>query len=163
VDADMRNPALHRLFNVGNAYGLSSSIISIAKEEDVSEFIKATPQANLYLMTSGATPPNPSEILASERMKILLERLKTNFDYIIFDSPPLLPVTDAAVLARLCDGTILVVRSGVSFIDALRRSKIILSNLKVNILGVVLNDVDVRRERYYYYDYRYKRHLAGGR
>ncbi|MDD4909184.1 MAG: CpsD/CapB family tyrosine-protein kinase [Candidatus Omnitrophica bacterium] len=162
IDADMRSPSLHRFFQMGNTFGLSSAIVEIDKDAaNRWQFIKNTPQQNLYLMTSGTLPPNPPELLASERMKVLLERLKSDFDYIIFDSPPLLPVTDAAVLARICDGTILVIRSGRSFIDAVRRSKVMLSNLKANLLGAVLNDFNIKEEHYYYYDYKYKKQRGG--
>lgn len=153
VDADLRNPSLYTILNVDNKEGLSTMFL---KNEDMEKFIKATPINNLFILCSGLPPPNPSEILASERMKHFIATAREKYDFIIFDSPPLLPVTDAAVLSKACDGTILVIRSNKTVIEAAHRVKTILQNLKINVLGVVLVDVDQKREHYYYYDYKYK-------
>jgi capsular exopolysaccharide synthesis family protein len=124
--------------------------------EDLERYVVHYSINNLFILPSGPTPPNPSELFASERMKQFIGQLKERYDFIIFDSPPLLPVTDAAVLSKACDATLLVVRSGKTVIEAAHRVKTILDNLKVNILGTVIVDVDQRREHYYYYDYKYK-------
>lgn len=153
VDADLRNPSLHRILNLDNKEGLSTMFL---KNEDMDKYIQKYSVNNLFILPSGPPPPNPSELLASERMKNFIAQAKEKYDFIIFDSPPLLPVTDAAVLSKVCDSTILVVRSGKTIIEAAHRAKTILQNLKVNILGVVLADIDQRREHYYYYDYKYK-------
>lgn len=154
VDADLRNPSLYKIFNnIDNREGLSTMLL---KNEDIEKFIKNTPINNLFILPSGMPPPNPSEILASERMKHFIAGVREKYDFVIFDSPPLLPVTDAAVLSKVCDGMILVIRSNKTVIEAASRVKTILQNLKINILGVVLTDVDQRKEHYYYYDYKYK-------
>lgn len=153
IDADMRNPSLYRNLEIDNKEGLSTMFL---KNDDMEKYIKQYSVNNLFILPSGPPPPNPSEIIASERMKQFIAQAKEKFDFLIFDSPPLLPVTDAAILSKVCDGTVLVIRSGKTIIEAAHRVKTILDNLKVNILGVVITDVDQRREHYYYYDYKYK-------
>lgn len=157
VDADMRKPELHRLFEVENSEGLSSAIVGVHKGNDsIESYIHTTFQPGLYIMASGGVPPNPSDLLASESMKKLAAKMKAEFDYVLFDCPPLLAVTDSAVIARICDGTILVIRSGKSLIASVKRAKVMLLNLKINLLGAVLNDVIIGKEHHYYHDYRYK-------
>jgi len=153
VDADLRNPSLYRNLDIDNKEGLSTMFL---KNEAMDKYIRQYAVNNLFILPSGPPPPNPSEVLASERMKQFIAQAKEKFDFIVFDSPPLLPVTDAAVLSKICDGTVLVVRSSKTVIEAAHRVKTILGNLKVNILGVVITDVDQRKEHYYYYDYKYK-------
>ena len=153
VDADLRNPSLYRNLDIDNKEGLSTMFL---KNETMDKYIRQYAVNNLFILPSGPPPPNPSEVLASERMKQFIAQAKEKFDFIVFDSPPLLPVTDAAVLSKICDGTVLVVRSSKTVIEAAHRVKTILENLKVNILGVVITDVDQRKEHYYYYDYKYK-------
>lgn len=153
VEADLRKPTLYKALDIDNKEGLLSMFL---KNEPLDKYVRQTSINNLFVLAGGPSPPNPSELLGSERMKQFVAEAKEKFDFIIFDSPPLLPVTDAAVLSKLCDGTILVVRSGKTVIQAAHRVKTILANLKVNILGVVVADVDRKREHYYYYDYKYK-------
>lgn len=153
VDADLRRPSLSKTFDLDYREGLSTLFL---KNEDMDRFIKKTFINNLFILFSGLPPPNPSEILGSEKMREFIVQAKEKFDFIIFDSPPLLPVTDAAVLSKACDGTIIVIRSGKTVIEAASRVKRILENLKVNVIGVVLNDIDQTKEHYYYYDYKYK-------
>ena len=153
IDADLRNPSLYRNLDIDNKEGLSTMFL---KNETMDKYIRQYAVNNLFILPSGPPPPNPSEVLASERMKQFIAQAKEKFDFIVFDSPPLLPVTDAAVLSKICDGTVLVVRSSKTVIEAAHRVKTILENLKVNILGVVITDVDQRKEHYYYYDYKYK-------
>jgi len=153
IDADLRNPSLYRNLDIDNKEGLSTMFL---KNEAMDKYIRQYAVNNLFILPSGPPPPNPSEVLASERMKQFIAQAKEKFDFIVFDSPPLLPVTDAAVLSKICDGTVLVVRSSKTVIEAAHRVKTILENLKVNILGVVITDVDQRKEHYYYYDYKYK-------
>lgn len=153
VDADMRNPSLDKVWEVDSNPGLSNLLL---EEQDLGLFVKKTPVNNLFLLTSGMSCPNPSELLSSERMKKFILTVKEKFDFIIFDSPPLLPVTDAAVLSRITEGLVLVARSGRTAIEALRRVKTMFRNLKAELLGVVLTDIEIKHEHYYYYDYKYK-------
>lgn len=153
IDADMRNPSLFRNLGIDNTEGLSTFLL---KNESLEKYIRQYSVNNFFILPSGPPPPNPSELLASERMRQFISKLKEGYDFIIFDSPPLLPVTDAAVLSRSCDGAVLIVRSNKTIIEAAHRVKTILENLKVNVLGVVITDVDHRKEHYYYYDYKYK-------
>lgn len=153
IDGDLRNPSLYRNLDIDNKEGLSTMFL---KNEAMDKYIRQYAVNNLFILPSGPPPPNPSEVLASERMKQFIAQAKEKFDFIVFDSPPLLPVTDAAVLSKICDGTVLVVRSSKTVIEAAHRVKTILENLKVNILGVVITDVDQKKEHYYYYDYKYK-------
>ena len=155
IDGDLRNPSIHKNLELKNEKGLSTIFLR-DEPMDIDKYVIQYSVNNLFILPSGPLPPNPSELLASERMKQFLARAKEKYDFIIFDSPPLLPVTDAAVVSKICDGTVLLVRSGKAVIQATHRVKTILSNLKINVLGVVITDVDQRKEHYYYYDYKYK-------
>jgi len=154
VDGDLRNPSLHKNFELNNEQGLSTMFLN-NEVADMDKYIIQYSINNLFILPSGSPPPNPSELLASEKMKQFLVLAEEKYDFIILDTPPLLPVTDAAILAKICDGTVLLVRSGKAVIQATHRVKTILHNLKINVLGVVITDVDQRKEHYYYYDYKY--------
>ncbi|MBC7347010.1 MAG: CpsD/CapB family tyrosine-protein kinase, partial [Clostridia bacterium] len=106
-------------------------------------------------LTSGPIPPNPAELLGSARMRRLLPRLTGAYDQVLLDTPPLLAVTDAAVLAPLTDGAILVARAGVTRTDLLREAKVTLEKTGVRLLGAVLNGLKPETDGYYYYHYRY--------
>lgn len=152
VDADLRRPMLHSAFNIGRSGGLTA-VISGAMELD--DAVMLTDVENLYLMPTGPIPPNPSELLGTNRAQQLFEYLKDVFDMVLVDSPPLLPVTDAAVLSRYADGVVLVVRSGQTTKEALLQAQHQLLNAKARILGTVLNDVSIDRSNYHYYYYYY--------
>jgi capsular exopolysaccharide synthesis family protein len=119
------------------------------------EAVKPTKIEHLSLMTSGTLPPNPSELLASRAMEKFLEEASTKFDIVLFDTPPVIAVTDAAVLASNLDGVILVVRSGLTNRDALARSRTLLDNVKAKLLGILVNGMKIDRMMgsYYYYYY----------
>lgn len=124
------------------------------------QIIKSTHINNLYLLSCGIIPPNPSEILASKTMKALVATLKNNYDIVLFDLPPIIAVTDAAVLAPATDGIVLVIRSGKNKQNEILRAKSLIEKVKGNLLGAVLNDVGVREgyySSYYYYDKNKKR------
>lgn len=154
VDADMRRPTLHKLFNQHNTRGLSTALMQEGGGY-VQDHMVATGVENLWLMTSGPLPPNPSDVLGSRRMAELIERLKSQADMILFDSPPLLAVADSSLLSRVCDATVLVALSNSTRGDALRRSKEQLDQSGATLLGVVLNRVATSRDGYYYYYHRY--------
>ena len=153
LDCDMRNPTVHRNFGLSNKLGLSSCI---SMGTPLSAAAQATKVENLYAVTSGVIPPNPSELLGSERMQNILQRAKEEYDYVLIDTPPVLPVTDSLVLGRMVDGLILVIDSGEVKVEMAREVKNQLVHAGANILGVVLNKVRSEHHGYgygYYYYY----------
>jgi protein-tyrosine kinase len=150
IDADMRKPTLHHTFKTFNKIGLSNVI---AKKVAFYDAIQETFLVGLNVITSGPIPPNPSELLSSKAMDALLMDVKKDYDIIIIDSPPLLAVSDAQILANKCDGTILIVKAGVVEKSAVQKATAILSNSQSKTLGVVLNNYNVPRHRYYYEEY----------
>ncbi|WP_368490061.1 CpsD/CapB family tyrosine-protein kinase [Clostridium sp. BJN0013] len=152
VDCDERKPRLHKIFFVSNEKGLSDVLAGKVEFEEV---VKETVIENLKLLTSGTRPPNPSELLASKKMETFLESLKDKFEYIIIDTPPVVAVTDAQLLARCADGCILVVASSQVEREAAVRAKELLLKVNANILGIVLNKLEVREKGYYGYYYQY--------
>ncbi|WP_404405231.1 CpsD/CapB family tyrosine-protein kinase [Jeotgalibacillus malaysiensis] len=149
IDADMRKPTVHYTFNVMNAKGLTNVLTRQAELEDVRH---ETDVKNLHVMSSGPIPPNPSELLGSHGMNAFLEYAKEHYDMIVFDTPPVLAVTDAQILANQCDGSILVVRSRVADKERAMKAKELLTSAKARILGAVLNDKKMEGgDEYYYY------------
>ena len=137
VDADLRKPGVHSVFNLPNTSGLTSLLRSDAATLEATA--QRTEQANLRILTTGPLPPNPAELLGSQRMRIVLERLKAGGDLLIFDSPPLRAVTDAAILSSFLDATLVVVDAGVSRRGSLRLGMEALSKAGANVLGAFLN------------------------
>jgi non-specific protein-tyrosine kinase len=139
VDADLRKPGVDVIFDLPNAHGLTT----LLRGDDVSldALAHAAEQANLRVLTTGPLPPNPAELLGSQRMRTILENLAGSADLLIFDSPPLHAVTDSAILGSLMDGTLLVVDSGRSRRRAVRMAREALARAGANVLGVVLNRV----------------------
>ena len=122
----------------------------------IDKLIQKLPVPNLSLLPSGSIPPNPAELISSERMKELLVMLSERYDHILIDSPPLINVTDPVILSTMVDGVILVVQGGKSTRDVVRRTRQELSAVGAKIFGVVLNNVDLRKGGYSDYDcYRY--------
>ena len=153
IDCDMRNPTVHKNFNLSNKVGLSSCI---SMGTAVADAVQATGIEGLDALTAGVIPPNPSELLGSERMKNILQRAKEEYDYVLIDTPPVLPVTDSLVLGRMVDGLILVIDSGEIKVEMAREVKNQLVHAGANILGVVLNKVRSEHHGYgygYYYYY----------
>jgi capsular exopolysaccharide synthesis family protein len=151
----MRRPRLHKILHTSNEKGVSSLIVGEAALEDA---IKTTDIPNLFALPCGPIPPNPAELLQTEKFTALAATLGEQFDRIIFDSPPILAVTDAAVLSRLADGTVMVVRAGRTAREAVVRARRIIAGVKSRVAGVVLNHVDLRNPHYsaYYNYYHYK-------
>ena len=149
VDADMRRPQQHRIFSLNNEFGLVNALLH--PEASIDTYLQPTETDNLLVLTTGSIPPNPAELLDSPRMRSLTERLKDKFDLIIFDTPPILPRIDAAVMARHMDGILLVVDAGHTRRDSAIRAKDALVHAGGRILGVVLNRI--AHESYYYYYY----------
>lgn len=153
LDCDMRNPTVHKNFGLSNKLGLSSCI---SMGTPLSAAVQATKVDNLYALTSGVIPPNPSELLGSEQMKNVLQRAKEQYDYVLIDTPPVMPVTDALIVGRFVDGMILVIASAEVKVEMARDVKNQLVNAGANILGVVLNKVRSEHHGYgygYYYYY----------
>ncbi len=153
VEADMRRPSLHRLFNLKGDKGLSTLFLEDAPL--LEEVLQPTDVEGLSLLSAGEQPPNPAEMLESKRMTNLLNTLREQSDMVVLDSPPLLVVTDANILASRCSGAILVVDSGRTRTEAARRVTEALTRSQVKILGIVLNRMSGRRGGYYnnYYYY----------
>ena len=153
LDCDMRNPTVHKNFNLSNKVGLSSCI---SMGTALSDAVQKTSIEGLYALTGGVIPPNPSELLGSEQMKNVLQRAKEQYDYVLIDTPPVMPVTDALIVSRFVDGMILVIASAEGKVEMARDVKNQLVNAGANILGVVLNKVrsehlDYGYGYYYYY------------
>ncbi|WP_245683811.1 CpsD/CapB family tyrosine-protein kinase [Vulcanibacillus modesticaldus] len=150
VDADMRKPTVHHTFRLPNLVGLTNVLVGNEVLEDA---IQETTVNNLNILTSGPIPPNPAELLGSNRMSQLVDEVSSTYDIVLFDAPPVIAVTDAQVLSRIIDGVLLVVHSGKTHREMAIKSKELLENVRANVIGVVLNHKEVKGENYYYYYY----------
>lgn len=150
IDADLRNPTQHKLFSLDNREGLSMALV---QDQDYRNYVKGTAVNGLQVLTGGPVPPNPAELLGSKRMKRLMEEASRQFDMILIDTPPVIAVTDAAVIAQDVDGVILVLASGEVNKDYAQRAKEQLDKVGAKILGAVLNKADMQTSDYYYYYY----------
>jgi non-specific protein-tyrosine kinase len=163
VEADLRRPQVHKKMNLPNRYGLSS--VFVQPQSAVNGALQKTEVSNLMAITSGELPPNPAELLGSGRMSDILGQLGKHLDMIVLDTPPVLVVTDSAVLATRVDGVLMVVKPGKTKQAAFRQAIEQLNRVGANILGVVLNDVEVKSSRYrysYYRNYYYTYHKYYG-
>jgi len=155
VDCDMRKPKVHKMFNLSRDKGMSSVLVSNDLESKLDEVVIHADIPNLDVIPCGPIPPNPSEIIGSQKMKRIMELLQEKYDRIIVDSPPITAVTDSTVLAKFVDGVMLVVHAGVTPRQVVKTGLEQLQGVEANILGAVLNDVDTGKESYYYYQYYY--------
>jgi len=153
IDCDLRKPYIHKVFGIPSDRGVSNLLVD--SSIDIRGLIHETNTENLDIMASGPIPPNPSELLGSRRMDELLKELEPMYDKVIFDSPPVLSVTDSTVLGRLVDGVVIVVNSKKTTRDAAVNAKRALSEVGTNIIGVALNKVDHKGRGYYPYYYEY--------
>lgn len=153
IDADLRKPRMHRIFRMRNLTGLTNFLTTGV---ELKELVKATEIPNLYLITSGPVPPNPAELLGSDKMFKLLETLKGNFAYILIDTPPILAVTDALVLGPAIDGFVIIVWGDKTPRDALKQARDTLEMTKIKTLGVIINNLNVHKHGSYYKSYYYK-------
>ncbi|WP_437673362.1 GumC family protein [Sorangium sp. So ce131] len=151
IDCDLRRPRLHRVFGKGPEIGVTSALLDDSVVDD--EGALRTEVDNLYVIPAGPIPPNPAELLHSDRFKALLRKLQDRFDRVIIDSPPLVAVTDGAVLSTLVDGTVLVVRASATTHDFARHGIRSLRDVGGNVIGAVLNAVDLARQEYGFYHY----------
>ena len=160
VDCDLRRPRIHEVFGLDKEPGLSQLILGYNGVEDV---IRTSPVENLSIVSSGTPPPNPSELLGSERMREVLEDLRGRFDLVVLDTPPVLLAPESAVLATVADGVVLVVRAGVTQRAAAQEAAQQLRTVSANLVGAVLNDPDAKLSGYSsYYAYRYYGYSANG-
>lgn len=154
MDADLRRPTLHRRLGLDNLIGLSQ--IFVHPELGIGYSLQPTRISGLTAITAGDSPPNPSELLGSQLMGNILEQLKNNYDVLLIDTPPSLAVTDAAVMLPYVEGMLLVVKPGSTSVAPLRRVVNQFQQLNANLLGVVLNDINLRSSSYGYYYKHYK-------
>lgn len=154
VDTDMRRPRIHKTFDLENEHGLTNVLLG---DFELEQAITKTEIENLDILTCGIIPPNPAELLHTENFQKLVEELKSKYDRVIFDSPPISAVSDALVLGSQMDGTIFVMHAGHTVIPSAVRSVKRLREVGANILGGVLNDVDLDDKTGYYYHYTYYR------
>lgn len=150
VDADLRHPTLNRLFGMPKEPGLTAALLS---PDERASALRQTEIEGLRIVTSGSHPPNPAELLASERMREFISWLEDEADVVILDSPPVLMVTDAAVLSNLADGTLLIVSYGDTRKPAAIQAVERLTSVGGKVLGVVLNRLSASGDGYYYYYY----------
>jgi len=148
VDADLRKPTLHRVFGLVNNVGVTSALVSGA--DAIANLLQPTAVPELRVMTSGPLPPNPSELLSSQRMQELLRRLESHCDLVVIDSPPVVVVSDTAVLASRTDGVLLVLASDRMRRDLARNAVAVLRQVNAFVLGAVINRVTSGEHGYYY-------------
>lgn len=157
VDSDLRRPVQHRILGISNRFGLTNVLM---RDVPVEETIKVTNIPNLHFLPSGKLPRTSLGLLDSQRMRELVKNLKARYDYVFFDSPPIMGVTDASILASEVDGVLLVIqyRKYPRIISS--RAKRMLENVGANVVGVVLNNINIMRDDYYYYYHSYYSHYG---
>lgn len=138
VDADLRRPTQHTIWNVPNDAGLTSMLLDDAML--AAPPLKAVNVENLALLTSGPLPPNPADLISAKKMQVAIDALKAKAEYVLFDAPPVLAVTDTALLASKLDGVLLVVKAGSTRRDYVQQAKQALERIKVRIVGVALTN-----------------------
>jgi capsular exopolysaccharide synthesis family protein len=153
VDADLRRSSIHTHFGITTTEGLSSLLAGNAGQEAIQSPLAELP--NLAVLPAGPHPPSPTEMLASNRLGAFLEKWSADYDHIVFDTAPMIPVADTLALAARADAVILVVRSGLSRKKALSRTRELLHRANAHVAGVILNGADLQLEHYYSYGYGY--------
>ena len=153
IDADMRNPSLHKLFSLSSRNGLSEILAGLTDNITVTK----TDIENLSVLTSGKIPPNPTELLSSPRMDKLLDFVKEHYDCVFIDTPPINIVTDATVFAQKATGYILIVKTDTTNIPELKTTVSTLQGINASILGFILNDANSEKKKYNSYYRKYSR------
>lgn len=152
IDADMRRPRIHSVFNIENGEGLSTLLSSELTDSNILRVVKVDEGTQLNILTSGPIPPNPAELIGSDQMANLLQKLQNHYTHVVVDSPPITSFTDGVLIASMVDGVILVVHSGKSSRQVVRRARQLLQDVGARVLGVVLNKVNYRsQDNYHYY------------
>lgn len=149
IDADLRRPSIHKTLGMGPRTGLSNVLTGNATLQQAT--VRSTILPSLFVLPAGTPPPNPAELLASSHMKDILAELREQYDHIVVDTPPTLSVTDAVVMSTRADSVVLVIRSGQTTKQALRRARDLLTQVNARVAGVLLNAVDLTSPDYYYY------------
>ena len=157
LEGDLRNPSVHRMFNISNINGLTDVLLN---NKNFAECVHCTDVKNLHILTCGAVPPNPSEILSSKKMKDFINELRGYYDYIFIDTPPIGVVTDAGIISTYSDGCVFVVGSKQCDIEMAKIAKKRLEDVGANIIGAVLNKFEAEGNGYNYYNYYYQ-HESG--
>ena len=149
VDCDLRRPSQHQIFGVKNSLGLTTMVVD--EEAFQNPPLQESGVPGLLLLSSGPLPPNPSELLGSRRMEEIVSSLRERADIVLFDAPPIIAVTDAAVLASKVDGVLLVIKAGTAKREHVKRARGLLEKVNARLVGAVLNDVrmDITLRRYY--------------
>jgi len=153
VDGDLRKSTIHKVLHLNNSTGLADSILNHGSLEAAIKRLDSV--ANLSVLTSGSAPSDPSELLGSSRMRSLVEQVKKEYDYVVFDTPPLMSVSDGAVLASQADGILIVISPGKLRREIALRTKELLDRIGTPVLGCVLNGVEPSHSNYYYYYHYY--------
>jgi polysaccharide biosynthesis transport protein len=149
IDADLRRPSIHKTLGLGPKIGLSDVLTGNATLQQA--IVRSPIAPSLFILAAGTPPPNPAELLASSHMRDVLSTLREQYDHVVIDTPPTLSVTDAVVMSTSADAVVLVIRSGQTTKQALRRSRELLGRVNARVSGVLLNAVDLRSPDYYYY------------
>lgn len=152
IDCDLRKPTVHKIFGMHSAPGLTSYLVG---EVELDKIIRDTGIPNLSVIPSGPVPPNPAELVGSKMMKEFVDWAKKEYDMVLVDAPPIVAVTDAAILSTLVDGVLLTVASGDVHKELAQHAKSLLEKANANILGVVLNRINPTEQRSYQYYYYY--------
>ena len=156
VDADLRKPVIHKMFKSDSEKGFTNFLTS--NEKDIKNLYYSSDVKNLSIIKSGAVPPNPSELLSSKNMNDFIDQVKNTFDVVLFDTPPMIAVTDAFILDKFVDKKLLVIRASVTQKGALERTLVNMENMSTSLDGVVFNGVDESNTYgggYYYNYYQY--------
>ncbi len=159
VDGDLRRPSVRKAFEIENSLGLVSFLTG---QQEWRAAVHPTGSAGLDALVCGPVPPNPAELLSSERMRALLEEAKAEYHFVVVDSPPLLNVADSRILATLVEGVVLVVRGGVTPRELAQRAQAYARDVGANLIGVVLNNLDVHGSDDYYYRYYHYGYYSSG-
>ena len=156
IDADMRNPSLHKLFSLSSRNGLSEILAGLTDNITVTK----TDIENLSVLTSGKIPPNPTELLSSPRMDKLLDFVKEHYDCVFIDTPPVNIVTDATVFSQKTTGYVIIVKTDTTNVPELKTTVSTLQGINANILGFILNDANSEKKKYYSYYRKYSRNYS---
>ncbi|MCI6354869.1 CpsD/CapB family tyrosine-protein kinase [Eubacterium coprostanoligenes] len=156
IDADMRNPSLHKLFSLSSRNGLSEILAGLTDNITVTK----TDIENLSVLTSGKIPPNPTELLSSPRMDKLLDFVKEHYDCVFIDTPPVNIVTDATVFSQKATGYVIIVKTDTTNVPELKTTVSTLQGINANILGFILNDANSEKKKYYSYYRKYSRNYS---
>lgn len=150
IDGDMRRPCIHKIFGITDSPGLVSYLTG---QQDWTACVRPTGIGGLEVLVCGPVPPNPAELLSAERMRALVREAMADYSFVLVDSPPLLNVADARILATLVEGLVMVVKGGATPRELVQRAQVSLRDVGAHLIGVVLNNLDVQADDYYYYRY----------